>query len=72
MSLVRNVEFEQKILQTMLLVCFGQLKVFKKKIWCVSNFSAASTSTDANLPIDNEDEVRAPIAPKRDIVRMFF
>lgn len=27
---------------------------------------AASTSTDANLPIDDEDEVRPPIAPKRE------
>lgn len=29
-------------------------------------FSAASTSTDANLPIDNDDEVRPPILPKRE------
>ncbi|XP_055309682.1 UBX domain-containing protein 7 isoform X2 [Sitodiplosis mosellana] len=28
--------------------------------------AAASTSTDANLPIDDEDEVRPPIAPKRE------
>lgn len=30
------------------------------------NVSAASTSTDANLPIDDEDDVRPPILPKRE------
>lgn len=30
------------------------------------HFLAASTSTDANLPIGDEDEVRPPIAPKRE------
>lgn len=41
----------------------------KKNVQCfiiVSFFVAASTSTDANLPIDDEDDVRPPILPKRE------
>lgn len=45
-----------------------QMEYFSNKLFWFFfwEFSAASTSTDANLPIDNEDEVRPPILPKRE------
>lgn len=33
---------------------------------CLCAFLAASTSTDANLPIDDDDDIRPPILPKRE------
>lgn len=47
--------------------CDIKSRVETTHLWsmiCV--FLAASTSTDANLPIEDEDDVRPPIAPKRE------